>query len=156
MAITRGFARRGAAARDPRLLRDQYDVGDGWPVLHAGATPSIRIAGWTCTVDGLVMTPGTTRPSRSRVHTGCTTNLPIKDVTGGKAWVVRDVDETPLQENHGGPARLPVPHPYFWKSAKWVPALTRTAEDQPGLWEQHHGNQGRGGSLARTALPGGD
>ena len=53
-------------------------------------------------------------------HTGYTTNLPLEDVVGGRAWVVWDVDSGPLPRDHGGPARMIVPHLYFWKSAKWV------------------------------------
>ena len=51
---------------------------------------------------------------------GYTTNLPIEDVTGGKAWVAFGYDGEMLAPEHGGPARLLVPHLYFWKSAKWV------------------------------------
>ena len=47
-----------------------------------------------------------------------TTNLPLEDVSDGKAWVVYDYDGEPLDPEHGGPARLLVPHLYFWKSAK--------------------------------------
>jgi DMSO/TMAO reductase YedYZ molybdopterin-dependent catalytic subunit len=36
---------------------------------------------------------------------------------------------------HGGPARLLVPHLYFWKSAKWVRGLELQLEDEPGFWE---------------------
>jgi DMSO/TMAO reductase YedYZ molybdopterin-dependent catalytic subunit len=64
-----------------------------------------------------------------------TTNLPLDDVTGGKAWVVHQYDGEPLEPEHGGPARLLVPHLYFWKSAKWVRGLTLTPEDEPGFWE---------------------
>ncbi len=67
--------------------------------------------------------------------TGYTTNLPLADVTGGKAWVVWDYDGKPLSADHGGPVRLLVPHLYFWKSAKWVSRLELTAEDRPGFWE---------------------
>jgi DMSO/TMAO reductase YedYZ molybdopterin-dependent catalytic subunit len=66
---------------------------------------------------------------------GYTTNLPIEDVTGGKAWVAYEYDDEPLEAEHGGPARLLVPHLYFWKSAKWVRGLRLTATDQPGFWE---------------------
>ena len=55
---------------------------------------------------------------------GYTTNLPLEDVTGGKAWVAFGYDGEPLDPEHGGPARLLVPHLYFWKSAKWVRGLT--------------------------------
>jgi DMSO/TMAO reductase YedYZ molybdopterin-dependent catalytic subunit len=68
---------------------------------------------------------------------GYTTNLPLEDVSGGKAWVVFDFDDEPLSAEHGGPARLLVPHLYFWKSAKWVRRLTLTLEDEPGFWETH-------------------
>ena len=54
---------------------------------------------------------------------GYTTNLPLEDLLGGKAWVaVRASTARPLDPEHGGPARLLVPHLYFWKSAKWVSA----------------------------------
>jgi DMSO/TMAO reductase YedYZ molybdopterin-dependent catalytic subunit len=64
-----------------------------------------------------------------------TTNLDLEDVTDGKAWVVHSFDGEPLGAEHGGPARLLVPHLYFWKSAKWVRGLTLTLEDVPGFWE---------------------
>ena len=48
---------------------------------------------------------------------GYTTNLPIADVTGGQAWVAFGYDGGPLEAEHGGPARLLVPHLYFWMSA---------------------------------------
>ena len=66
---------------------------------------------------------------------GYTTNLPLEDVTGGRAWVVDEYDGAPLPPEHGGPVRLLVPHLYFWKSAKWVRGLELVTEDQPGFWE---------------------
>jgi DMSO/TMAO reductase YedYZ molybdopterin-dependent catalytic subunit len=69
--------------------------------------------------------------------TGYTTNLPLDDVTGGKAWVVWEYDGRPLAREHGGPARLLVPHLYFWKSAKWVSGLQLLDHDEPGFWEQN-------------------
>jgi DMSO/TMAO reductase YedYZ molybdopterin-dependent catalytic subunit len=66
---------------------------------------------------------------------GYTTNLPLEDVTGGKAWIVHEYEGAPLAPEHGGPARLFVPHLYFWKSAKWVRGLRLLAEDEPGFWE---------------------
>jgi DMSO/TMAO reductase YedYZ molybdopterin-dependent catalytic subunit len=66
---------------------------------------------------------------------GYTTNLPLEDVTDGKAWVVHEFDGEPLEPEHGGPARLLVPHLYFWKSAKWLRGLTLALEDEPGFWE---------------------
>ena len=64
-----------------------------------------------------------------------TTNIPLEDVTGGKAWLVHTFDGEPLGREHGGPARLLVPHLYLWKSAKWVRGLTLTIDDRPGFWE---------------------
>ncbi len=66
---------------------------------------------------------------------GYTTNLLLADVTGGKAWVVDRYGGALLVPEHGGPARLLVPHLYFWKSAKWVRGLEVTLEDRPGFWE---------------------
>jgi DMSO/TMAO reductase YedYZ molybdopterin-dependent catalytic subunit len=68
---------------------------------------------------------------------GYTTNLPIADVTDGKAWIAFAYDGAPLDPEHGGPARLLVPHLYFWKSAKWVRGLALREEDEPGFWETY-------------------
>ncbi len=68
---------------------------------------------------------------------GYTTNLPVADLTGGKAWVAFSYDGGPLPPEHGGPARLLVPHLYFWKSAKWVRGLRLRDTDEPGFWEMY-------------------
>jgi DMSO/TMAO reductase YedYZ molybdopterin-dependent catalytic subunit len=68
---------------------------------------------------------------------GYTTNLPLADVTAGKAWVAYGYGGEPLEPEHGGPARLLVPHLYFWKSAKWVRGLELRADDAPGFWETY-------------------
>jgi DMSO/TMAO reductase YedYZ molybdopterin-dependent catalytic subunit len=68
---------------------------------------------------------------------GYTTNLPLEDVTDGKAWVAYGYDGEPLDPEHGGPARLLVPHLYFWKSAKWVRGLRLLDDDEPGFWESN-------------------
>ena len=66
---------------------------------------------------------------------GYTTNLPLEDVTGGKGWIVYYFGGPPLAPEHGGPARLLVPHLYFWKSAKWLRGLELLEHDEPGFWE---------------------
>jgi DMSO/TMAO reductase YedYZ molybdopterin-dependent catalytic subunit len=66
---------------------------------------------------------------------GYTTNLPIEDLTDGKAWVAYNYEGEPLEPEHGGPARLLVPHLYFWKSAKWVRGFEFMDYDEPGFWE---------------------
>ena len=66
---------------------------------------------------------------------GYTTNLPLEDLVGGKAWIVYEYEGEPLHVEHGGPARLLVPHLYFWKSAKWVKGVTMQRSDEPGFWE---------------------
>src|SRR5450631_710795 len=164
MTFTRGF--HGRRARDPRLPPGQYDVGSDWPVLTAEATPSLPTATWNFNVEGLVEQPvkwtwdeiralpgsdfagdihcvttwsklgvsfqgvsvdtllaaARPMPSASYMlaisHTGSTTNLP-------------------LPREHGGPARLLVPHLYFGKSAKWVSGLRLLDHDEPGFWERN-------------------
>ncbi|KAB1932152.1 sulfite oxidase-like oxidoreductase [Micromonospora sp. ALFpr18c] len=66
---------------------------------------------------------------------GYTTNLPLDDLRGGRAWVAHTFDGAPLPAEHGGPARLLVPHLYFWKSAKWVRGIRLKTMDEPGFWE---------------------
>jgi DMSO/TMAO reductase YedYZ molybdopterin-dependent catalytic subunit len=68
---------------------------------------------------------------------GYTTNLPLEDVIGGKAWIAYEYDGEPLEPEHGDPARLLVPHLYFWKSAKWVRGLELRDYDEPGFWESY-------------------
>lgn len=68
---------------------------------------------------------------------GYTTNLPLEDILGGKAWIAFSFDGDDLDPEHGGPARLLVPHRYFWKSAKWIRSLVMQSDDDPGFWEQN-------------------
>jgi DMSO/TMAO reductase YedYZ molybdopterin-dependent catalytic subunit len=83
------------------------------------------------------------RPHPAATHvlafssTGYTTNLPLADVTDGKAWVAFTADGMPLSRDHGGPARLLVPHLFFWKSAKWVAGLRLLDHDEAGFWERN-------------------
>ena len=64
-----------------------------------------------------------------------TTNLPLKDITNHQAWIAFRFDGKDLAPEHGGPARLLVPHLYLWKSAKWVRGITMMQQDRPGFWE---------------------
>jgi DMSO/TMAO reductase YedYZ molybdopterin-dependent catalytic subunit len=66
---------------------------------------------------------------------GYTTNLPLEDLLDGKAWIAVRYDGEPLAPEHGGPARLLVPHLYLWKSAKWVRGIRLLNDDEPGFWE---------------------
>ena len=66
---------------------------------------------------------------------GYTTNVAIDDLSDGKAWIVTEHEGEPLPRAHGGPARLLVPHLYFWKSAKWIAGLRVSDHDEPGFWE---------------------
>ena len=68
---------------------------------------------------------------------GYTTNLPLEDILNGQAWIATEFGGEPLEPDHGGPARLLVPHLYFWKSAKWVRGITMQRDDNPGFWEQN-------------------
>jgi DMSO/TMAO reductase YedYZ molybdopterin-dependent catalytic subunit len=68
---------------------------------------------------------------------GYTTNMPLADISDGRAWLVYAYDGAPLAPEHGGPVRLLVPHLYFWKSAKWVRGLELRNQDEPGFWERY-------------------
>jgi len=90
-------------------------------------------------IDTLLERAGGVLPTATHVvarsFTGYTTNLPLADVVDGKAWIVWAADGAPLSPQHGGPARMIVPHLYFWKSAKWVSHLHVLDHDEPGFWE---------------------
>ena len=72
----------------------------------------------------------------ARSYGGYTTNLPLPDLRDGKAWVAYEYEGKPLHPEHGGPARLLVPHLYLWKSAKWVNGLDLMTHDSRGFWEE--------------------
>jgi DMSO/TMAO reductase YedYZ molybdopterin-dependent catalytic subunit len=88
-------------------------------------------------VDVLFETLGT--PPEDYVMAHCygdyTTNVAVADITGGKAWVAWEFEGAQLQPEHGGPARLVIPHLYFWKSAKWIRDFRFISKDAPGFWE---------------------
>jgi DMSO/TMAO reductase YedYZ molybdopterin-dependent catalytic subunit len=67
---------------------------------------------------------------------GYSTNVPLADLTGGQAWIAFGYGGQPLAPEHGGPARLLVPHLYFWKSAKWVRRLQLLDHEVLGFWEE--------------------
>jgi DMSO/TMAO reductase YedYZ molybdopterin-dependent catalytic subunit len=70
-----------------------------------------------------------------RSYGGYTTNLPLADLLDGQAWVAYEYEGEELAAEHGGPARLLVPHLYLWKSAKWVRGIQLMPDDEPGFWE---------------------
>ena len=71
----------------------------------------------------------------ARSYGGYTTNLPLEDLRDGQAWIAFEFEGEPLEPEHGGPARLLVPHLYLWKSAKWVQRIDLMDRDEPGFWE---------------------
>lgn len=90
-------------------------------------------------VDHILADAGLTEPPTPYVlaHSfdDYTTNVPFKDLTGEMGMVAVRYEGAPIAPDHGGPARLFVPHLYFWKSAKWVNGLQFTEKDEAGFWE---------------------
>jgi DMSO/TMAO reductase YedYZ molybdopterin-dependent catalytic subunit len=76
-----------------------------------------------------------TRYTLAHSYGGYSTNVPVADLIGGKSMIALRFNGQPLEPNHGAPARLLVPHLYFWKSAKWVNGLQFTQRDEAGFWE---------------------
>ena len=90
------------------------------------------------TVENIMADAGVTAPTGyTLAHSfdGYTTNVPFKDLTGEQGMVATSYEGQPIAPDHGGPARLFVPHLYFWKSAKWVNGLQFTERDEAGFWE---------------------
>ena len=110
-------------------LRDRHPCVTSWSKLGTVGKAFARHA-----LDGVETSA---RYLRAVCDGGYDTNLPLSDVTGGRAWVAYAYDDQPLPAEHGGPARLLVPHLYFWKSAKWVRELILSEDDRPGFWETH-------------------
>lgn len=90
------------------------------------------------TLDTLLQAAGLEAPTPwvlAHSQDGYSTNVPLADLTQGRAMIATHYDDRPLAPEHGGPARLLVPHLYFWKSAKWVNALQFNERDEAGFWE---------------------
>jgi DMSO/TMAO reductase YedYZ molybdopterin-dependent catalytic subunit len=137
--FSRGFrGRRRQQAQDTHLPPGQYLV-DGFPVLSAGPTPRTPLEEWDFSIVGEVDEPKRWPWEEFR-------ELPSEEITTdihcvtkwsklGTRWEGVSVDTLLEEVEHGGPARLLVPHLYFWKSAKWVRGLRLVTEDEPGFWE---------------------
>ena len=91
------------------------------------------------TFDDLLRAVDLTDPPEPYIMAHCdggyTTNVPVEDLVGGRGMIVTRYEGLPIAPAHGGPARLFVPHLYFWKSAKWVRRLRFMEHDEPGFWE---------------------
>jgi DMSO/TMAO reductase YedYZ molybdopterin-dependent catalytic subunit len=91
------------------------------------------------TFDSLLGAAGMTEPPLQYVMAHCdggyTTNVPVADLLGGRGLIATRYEGNPIPPVHGGPARLLVPHLYFWKSAKWVRCLRFMEKDERGFWE---------------------
>ena len=108
--------------------------------IHCVTTWSKLDTHWQgVTIDTLLEAAGLSEPPAPYATIYCdgayTTNLPVEDMIEGKAMVATRYEDQPLAAEHGGPARLLVPHLYFWKSAKWARGIQFTEDDQPGFWE---------------------
>lgn len=107
--------------------------------IHCVTTWSKLDTTWEgVTVDDILADAGVEPPTPyilASTIEGYTTNVPLKDLVDGKAMVATKYEGRPLEPEHGGPARLLVPHLYFWKSAKWVNGLQFTQTDTLGFWE---------------------
>lgn len=89
-------------------------------------------------IEDILADAGLDRPTDfvlAHCYDNYSTNVPLADLLSGKAMVALNYAGKPLPRDHGGPARLLVPHLYFWKSAKWVNALQFTTRDEAGFWE---------------------
>jgi len=90
------------------------------------------------TIDDLLRAANVAAPTAfllAESFDGYDTNVPVADVVGGRGMIATRFAGRPLEAEHGGPARLLVPHLYFWKSAKWVKGLRFTERDEAGFWE---------------------
>ena len=119
------------------LPAGRYD-GD----IHCVTTWSKLDTEWRgVTIDTLLAAAGLPEPPAAFAVVHCdggyTTNLPVEDMVDGKAMIATHFDGDPLPPDHGGPARLLVPHLYFWKSAKWARRIRFVDEDEPGFWEEN-------------------
>jgi DMSO/TMAO reductase YedYZ molybdopterin-dependent catalytic subunit len=70
-----------------------------------------------------------------RSYDGYTTNVPLDRFADDDVLLAHSWQGEPLSREHGGPVRVVIPKLYFWKSAKWLRAITFMDKDAPGYWE---------------------
>lgn len=70
-----------------------------------------------------------------RSYDGYTTNVPLTRFADDDVLLAHSWQGQPLTRDHGGPVRVVIPKLYFWKSAKWLRAITFMDKDSPGYWE---------------------
>ena len=136
-----GIHRHHRAGRKPSVELGRADgfarrVGRGGRSLRDALVQARYGLAW-----GLTRHPARRHRDGGRFRTraqlrGLRTNLPLEDLLDGKAWVAYQYEGEELAPEHGGPARLLVPHLYFWKSAKWVRGIDLMLQDSPGFWGQ--------------------
>ena len=148
-----------SAGPTPRIPLDRWDFTItteagvvhrwSWPQLLAlpGESPTVDIhcvtkwsklgTRWQGVALDTLFADVDTAADYAMVHSygGYTTNLPLEDLLDGKAWIAFRFDGEDLSAEHGGPARLLVPHLYFWKSAKWVHGIELMLQPDLGFWE---------------------
>lgn len=148
-----------SAGPTPRIALDQWEftIDEGGETLRRWDRKSFReLPTETITVDihcvtrwsklgtvwegvslDTILADLKTDASFALVHSygGYTTNLPLEDLMNKQAWIAFRYDDEDLAPEHGGPARLLIPHLYLWKSAKWVRGIRLMDEDEPGFWE---------------------
>jgi DMSO/TMAO reductase YedYZ molybdopterin-dependent catalytic subunit len=134
------FTITGSVAEDRRWSWDELQALPSESItvdIHCVTSWSKLGTGWEGVSVDTLLEDVEALAAYSMVHSygGYTTNLAIEDITDGKAWVAYAYDGEPLEPEHGGPARLLVPHLYFWKSAKWVRGIEVMDYDEPGFWE---------------------
>ncbi|HEY8702626.1 MAG TPA: molybdopterin-dependent oxidoreductase [Arthrobacter sp.] len=134
--ITTEAGRRHAWSWDELMALPQADIRSD---IHCVTSWSKLGTSWRgVAMDTLFQDVQTTSEfATAHSYGGYTTNLPLQDLLDGRAWIAWEFDGEPLERAHGGPARLLVPHLYFWKSAKWINGLELTPDDVPGFWESN-------------------
>jgi DMSO/TMAO reductase YedYZ molybdopterin-dependent catalytic subunit len=141
--VSRGFVgKRRAGEKKDRIPPGQYLTND-FPVLSAGPTPYTPLDKWTLKWEGVSLDTLLEHAELDRKAMfvtafsdgGYTTNMPLTDIINGQSFIALKYDDRSLAPEHGGPARIVVPHLYFWKSAKWVRGLHLMEKDKRGFWE---------------------
>ncbi len=146
--VSRGFKGRRSEGPPDRVPPGQY-LTDDFPVLSAGPTPHTPLAEWTFSIEGGAEPVSWSwdefrqLPSETfTVDIHCVTKWSKLDTV----WEGVSLDTLLDQVEHdasylvafsdgGYTTNLPLPHLYFWKSAKWVRGLRLRDEDEPGFWE---------------------
>ena len=119
-------------ALTPAVQTSDFHCVTGWSVLGV-RWRGVRFAEL---LDLAGVRPGATALEFASAETPYVDTLTLKQLEAPDAMVAFDMDDEPLTQEHGAPARIVMPRMYGYKGVKWLQRITVVDRVVAGYWEQ--------------------